>query len=108
MGFDKNQPTQEEVEISRIRTPRAPEVLGVVEQMVGGDRMKVNCDDGNQRICRIPGKMRKRIWIRTGNLVLVEPWSVQGHERGDIVFVYTSTQANWLKRKGFIKNIEIV
>lgn len=102
----EQQPTQEEFELSRIKIPRKPEVLGVVEQMVGGDKLKVKCDDGNQRICRIPGRLRKRVWIKAGDLVLVEPWKVQAHERGDIVFRYTSTQANWLKRKGYLKIIE--
>ncbi len=107
MGKDKFQPTQEELEISRIRIPRPPEVLGVVEALVGGDKMKVKCDDGNERLCRIPGKLRKRVWIRSGDLVLIEPWTVQSHERGDIGFRYTQTQANWLKRKGYVKTIEI-
>lgn len=106
MGKDKFQPTQEELEISRIRIPRLPEVLGLVEALVGGDKMKVKCDDGNERLCRIPGKLRKRVWIRAGDLVLVKPWSVQGHERGDIVFRYTQTQASWIKRKGYVKTIE--
>ncbi len=103
----EQQPTKEELEISRIRTPRKPEVLGVVEQLVGGDKLRVKCDDGNERICRIPGKFRKRVWINQGDLVLVEPWKVQAHKRGDIAFRYTSTQANWLKRKGFVKTISI-
>lgn len=98
---------QQEDEVSRIRIPRQPEVLGVVEMMVGGDKMKVKCDDGNLRICRIPGRLRKRVWIRAGDLVLVEPWSAQSDERGDIIFRYTATQANWLRRKGFVKSISI-
>lgn len=100
-------PTQEEVEISRIRIPRNSEVLGTVEMMLGGDKMRVKCSDGNTRICRIPGKLRKRVWIRIGDLVLVEPWTAQSNERADIVFRYTSTQANWLKRKNFIKDVRI-
>lgn len=107
MGKDKNQPTQEEIEISRIRVPRQNEVLAVVESMVGGDRLRAKCDDGNERICRIPGKMRKRIWIRAGDLILVEPWVVQSNERGDVAFKYTSTQANWLRRKGYVKGMII-
>jgi len=98
---------QQEDEVSRIRIPRQPEVLGIVEMMVGGDKMKVKCDDGNLRICRIPGRLRKRVWIRAGDLVLVEPWSAQSDERGDIIFRYTATQANWLRRKGFVKSISI-
>ena len=96
-------PTQEEVEISRTRLPRGSEVLGTVEMMLGGDKLRVKCNDGNTRICRIPGKLRKRVWIRVGDLVLIEPWVTQSNERADVIFRYTQTQANWLKRKNFIK-----
>jgi len=105
MGKEKFQPSKEEIEITRIRIPRPPEILGVIEQMVGGDKLRVKCDDGNTRICRIPGKLRKRVWMKPGDLVLVKPWSVQSNERGDIAFRYTATQANWLKRKGYIKSL---
>src|SRR3989338_1211594 len=101
MAKEKDQPSPEEIEISRIKIPRQPEVLCVVEQMVGGDRIKAKCDDGNVRICRIPGKLRKRVWINPGDLILVDPWIVQSNIRGNVVFRYTSTQANWLRKKNF-------
>ncbi|MDI6806436.1 MAG: translation initiation factor eIF-1A [Candidatus Aenigmarchaeota archaeon] len=107
MGKKKNQPTQEEVEITKIRIPRNNEVLGIAEALVGGDRVRVRCDDGNVRICRIPGRLRKRVWISIGDIVLVEPWKVETEKKGDIVFRYTSTQANWLRRKSYAKTIEI-
>lgn len=94
----------EQIEVARIRVPRRGEVLGVVEQMLGADRLRVRCEDGRNRICRIPGKLRKRVWMHPGDLVLVEPWIVQTDERGDVVFRYTSTQANWLSRKGYVKS----
>lgn len=97
---------KEEIEISRIRLPKQGEVLGVVEQMLGGDKMQVVCDDGKTRIVRIPGKIRKRVWIRPGDLILVQPWKIQGDKRGDAIFKYTPTQANWLKKKGYIKKLE--
>lgn len=103
MGKNKFQPTREEVEISRIKLPKGGEMFGVVTSLVGGDKMKVNCEDGNERLGRIPGRLRKRVWIREGDLVIIEPWSVQTHERGDIRFRYTQTQANYLKRKGLLK-----
>jgi len=107
MGKKKFEPTPEEIELAKIRIPRQGEVLGSVEAMLGGDRVKATCDDGNTRICRIPGRLRKRIWIRVGDLVLIGPWKVQTAERGDVVFRYSSTQANWLKRKGYVKTIFI-
>lgn len=101
----KDELTQEEVEIAKIRIPKKEEVLGIVESMLGADKVSVKCDDGNTRICRIPGKLRKRVWIKPSDIVLISPWKVQSNERGDIIFRYTPTQVNWLKRKGFVKTI---
>jgi translation initiation factor 1A len=97
----------EEEEIARTRIPKEGEVLGIVEQMLGGDKMLVSCDDGHERIVRIPGKLRKRVWIRTGDLILVQPWKVQSDKRGDVIFRYTKTQAHWLQKKGLLKSLSI-
>ena len=105
MGKKKFEMSQEDIEVSRIRTPRQGEVLGVIEMMLGADKVRVKCDDGNVRICRIPGRLRKRVWVKTGDLILVQPWHVQANERGDVIFRYTPTQTNYLKRKGFAKSI---
>jgi len=107
MGKKKYQPTPEELEIARIRIPREGEVLGIIEMMLGADKVRAKCDDGNVRICRIPGRLRKRVWVKVGDLILIQPWKVQSNERGDVIFRYTPTQANWLKRKGFVKTISI-
>jgi translation initiation factor 1A len=103
MAKKKAQPTQEEIEIAKIRIPKEGEVLGIVEQMLGGDKLKVKCFDGNARICRIPGRLRKRVWIMVNDLVLIQPWKVQSEERGDVIFKYTPTQAGWLERRGYFK-----
>ena len=58
-------------EIGKIRIPRNDEVLGIVESMLGANKLKVRCQDNVIRTCRIPGKMRKRIWMREGDVVLV-------------------------------------
>ena len=80
--------------------PAKGEVLGLVDQMMGFDRLRVRCKDGHTRICRIPGKIRKRLWIRVNDVVIVRPWAVEGEEKGDIVHRYTSTQLDWLIKKG--------
>jgi len=97
----------EQEEIAKIRIPKQGEILGLAISMVGGSKIVVECSDGKTRLCRIPGKIRKKIWIRVGDVVLVTPWVVQSDERGDIVWRYTKTQANWLKRKGYTKNLNI-
>ncbi|RLJ09017.1 MAG: translation initiation factor eIF-1A [Candidatus Aenigmatarchaeota archaeon] len=86
----------------RVRTPKDNEVLGTIEELLGASRFRVACTDGHVRICRIPGKFRKRVNLRVGDVVLVEPWSVESEEKGDIVWIYTKTQAEWLRRRNLI------
>ena len=72
------------------------------KNLIGQARMTVKCQDGETRMCRVRGKMKKRRWVREGDIVLVSPWEIQADERGDIVFRYTRNQAEWLQRKGLL------
>lgn len=93
---------QAEQEISRIKLPRGREVLGIVEQRCGASRMIVKCFDGKTRNCRIPGRLKRSLWVRESNIVIVEPWEFGGDEKGDIVYKYTPTQVSWLKNRGHL------
>ncbi|MBR9683385.1 translation initiation factor eIF-1A [Candidatus Woesearchaeota archaeon] len=91
----------------RVRLPRGKEVLGIVQQRLGASRMRVLCLDGKERICRIPGRLRRRLWVRENDVVIVEPWELGGDKSGDVLFKYRSrAEVNFLKRKGYLKNIE--
>ncbi|MDY6769325.1 MAG: translation initiation factor eIF-1A [Candidatus Nanohaloarchaea archaeon] len=92
----------DEEEIGRVRTPEGDEVLGVVLQKMGHGRFKVYCEDGNERVCRIPGSKRRGMWIQRDDVVLVDPWDVQGDEKGDIVEKYSAAQRDWLEDEGFL------
>lgn len=87
-------------EIARIRMLSPNEVLGVVEQMFGFNHLRVRCKDGHVRVCRIRGKIRKRLWVRENDVVIIRPWSVQSEKKGDVIYRYTRTQVGWLRRKG--------
>jgi translation initiation factor 1A len=93
-------------EISRIKIPREPQCFGVIEQRLGGSRMRARCLDGKTRICRIPGRLKRSLWVREGDIVIVEPWELSGDEKGDIVFKYTKSQVFFLKKKGYLKKME--
>jgi translation initiation factor 1A len=90
---------------SRVRIPQksANEILGTVESLLGANKLRVRCMDGVVRLTRIPGKMKKRIWIREGDVILIVPWSFQ-NEKADIIWKYNAPQVNWLERKGFLKS----
>jgi translation initiation factor 1A len=75
-------------------------MLGVVQKLLGYDRVMVKCADGHTRLCRIRGKMKRRVWVREGDLVIVAPWDFQSESRGDIVWRYTEAQAEELKKRG--------
>jgi translation initiation factor 1A len=83
--------------------PNRNDILGIVDKNLGYTRMKVMCQDGFERLCRVRGKMKKRNWVREGDAVLVSPWDFQFEERGDIIFRYTQNQAQWLRDKGFLR-----
>lgn len=89
----------------RVRMPREGEILGMIEEMLGGGRFRIKCKDGKRRICRVSGKFKRRQWIRPGDLVLVRPWEVQEDERGDVIWKYRRAEAEWLRRKGFTENM---
>ncbi len=93
---------QGDEEIIRVRIPRGREILGIVDNMLGANRLSVRCLDGKTRLGRIPGKMKKRIWIRRGDIVIVVPWEFQD-DKADVIWRYTSPQADWLERRGYLK-----
>jgi translation initiation factor 1A len=90
----------------RLRTPRREngEIYGIAEQLLGASRIKVMCADGKSRMGRIPGKIKKRMWIREGDLLIVTPWEFQD-DKADIIYRYTKTQASSLKRKKLLPMI---
>ena len=97
--------TPEQIEERRIRIPKKDEVLGLLEQRLGGSRCRVRCLDGKTRICRIPGRLKRRLWVREGDVVLIEPWEFGGNEKGDIIFKYKPIQVKILKKKGLLENL---
>jgi len=86
-----------------MKLPAGNDVIGIAKKMLGFDRVLVSCQDGHERLCRIRGKMKRRMWIRVGDIVLVSPWDFQSDKRGDIIWRYKRNQADWLRRKGYLK-----
>jgi len=62
--------------------------------------------DGKTRICRIPGRLKRKLWVRDGDILLVEPWEHGGDEKGDIIFKYRHNQVDYLKQKGYLQGLQ--
>ncbi|MFP4217406.1 MAG: translation initiation factor eIF-1A [Salinarchaeum sp.] len=92
---------EDSTDVSDIRMPDDDEVFAEVTNMLGANRVTVRCADGVERTARIPGKMQKRIWIREGDIVLVEPWEWQD-EKADITWRYEQAEAETIREQGYI------
>ncbi|MBN1245123.1 translation initiation factor IF-1A, partial [Candidatus Bathyarchaeota archaeon] len=55
------------------------------------------------RLCRVRGKLKRRVWVREGDVVLVSPWDFQSDTRGDIFWRYRRNQTEWLRGHGYLK-----
>ena len=89
----------------RVRRPKDDEVLGIVLRKEGGGKYRVYCTDGKERICRIPGSKKRGIWVKRDSVVLVQPWKIQGDEKGDIVNSYSQAETQLLEDKGYLDEI---
>jgi len=98
-------PQQPPEELVRVRTPRRDdgEMYAIIIQMLGFDRVRVRCEDGEIRIGRIPGRMKKRVWMRVGDTVVIIPWDFQTDEKCDVIYRYKGNELDWLQKKGLLK-----
>ena len=78
------------------------ELYGRVIKLLGSDQVLVKCADDVTRRGRIRGKLKRRIWIRDNDIVIIAPWDFKADERGDIIWRFTLPQVDWLKDNGHI------
>ena len=93
-------------EVFRVKLPGGREVMGILEERVGGSRARVRCLDGKTRICRIPGRLKRRLWIRAGDILIIEPWESGGDEKGDIIYKYRPNQVTYLKKQKYLDKLQ--
>ena len=86
---------------SDLHMPDDDELFAVVQEMLGANRVRVRCEDGEERTARIPGRMQKRIWIREDDVVLVDLWDWQ-EEKADITWRYEKAEADQLREEGYV------
>ena len=72
---------------------------GQIVKLLGNCRAEVLCMDGKTRLGTICGRMRKKIWIKNSDFVLVGLRDYQD-DKSDIIAKYTTDEARTLKAYG--------
>ncbi|CED85181.1 eukaryotic translation initiation factor 1a [Phaffia rhodozyma] len=70
-----------------------------VQKMLGNGRVEALCFDGETRIAQIRGRLRKKVWITQGDIILISLRDFQD-EKADVLVKYTSDEARNLKNYG--------
>lgn len=90
-------------EVIRVKLPNTGEILGQVIQLLGGGLLLTRCVDDKVRQVRIPGKFRKRMWTRTGDVIILMPeYGLHPDEKGTLVHRYRKNETNILYKQGLI------
>lgn len=108
INIETGEPTVQESHDApvRVRLPRKGELIGVIVQRYGGNRMDVLSSDGKNRNCRVPGRFKRTLWLRPKDTVLIVPW-VDDDSKGDVVFKYSGSAINQLRKKGMLDNLKV-
>jgi len=74
-----------------------------VMKMLGNGRLEAQCFDGVKRLSHIRGKLRKKVWINCGDIILVGLREFQD-VKADVILKYTPDEARKLQSLGEIPN----
>ena len=70
-----------------------------VTKMLGNGRVTAYCFDGKERLGIICGKMRKKVWVNQGDIVLLGLRDYQD-SKADVILKYSADEARNLKAYG--------
>lgn len=91
----------------RARMPKNGEFIGIVEKRLGGSRMNIRSTDGKEIMARVPGRAKKFLWIREGDIVLLQPWELD-EDKADLIYKYKPNEIKFLEKKGIMSSFESI
>ena len=91
-------PVQEDREL---RFANESEEYAQITKILGDGRFQCKCSDGIERIAHVRGKMRKRVWLANGDIILVSLREFEP-EKCDVVEKYKDKELIKLKSNGDI------
>jgi translation initiation factor 1A len=103
-AFFNKQTREAELDPNALRKIRMPfrkelEMYGKVIQLMGSNQVKIACEDAQDRICRIPGKLFKHVWLKANDIVIVKLWDFQP-SKADVIWRYQGFQKTALEKRG--------
>lgn len=108
--IDENEDMMQDSEVVfkklRMPNPKELEQFAIVTKLLGTNKVMALCQDGKERNCRIPGRMKKRVWLREGDLVIVRLWEFQP-DKADIEWRYSNNEKFHLAKKGLLKGLPV-
>ncbi len=97
MGKKKKEGAEKEIPLPT----EEGQVICVVTDIIGANYVKVMCMDGKERRARIPGRMRRRVWINPKDVVLLGIWEFDD-SRGDVLYKYSREERKKLIESGYL------
>lgn len=94
-------------ESTRVRFPKGEEFIGIVDKRLGGSRMNIRSVDGGEIMARVPGRAKKYLWIREGDIVLLQPWELD-KDKADLIYKYKPNEVKQLEKKGMLGKLETI
>jgi len=103
-GYKKKKKGGGEEEAIIIADMEDDQMFGRVVKILGNCNLLVFCEDNRERICHIRGKMRSRVFIHTGDIVILSTRDFEKDKsskipRGDICHKYDSKHHSALRKK---------
>lgn len=93
-GKNQNEPDKRELVFKE-----EGQEYGQVQRMLGNGRIECFCFDGTTRLGHIRGKMRKKVWINQGDIILVGLRDFEDR-KCDVILKYNSDEARNLQTYG--------
>ena len=75
--------------------------------MLGNGRLEAYCFDGETRQCHIRGKMRKKVWVSAGDIILISLRDFQDG-KADVILKYSADEARSLKALGQLPDSVVI
>lgn len=104
----KNKNPQTQVTRTTIRAEHNQLYAKVLKRM-GNNKISVVCSDGQVRICSIPGKYRKKMWLNPDDILLID-LETHGSSKSNVCTMnhkYNCKDIDSLKQENMLGHMEV-